>query len=245
MDRQPPPDLTRRAAAEALGSAFLLAAVVGSGIMASRLAGGNVGLALLANSIATGAALIALILALAPISGAHMNPAVTLVEAAGGALPWREVPAYLVAQVLGALGGVAVANMMFALPPILPARQARTGIDQWLSEVVATFGLVMVIRGSAHLGIPRVAVAVGSYITAAYWFTGSTSFANPAVTLARTASDTFAGIRAIDAPAFIVCQAVGAAAAAATFRWLLPAPARHAASTATPREPSPTVEEPT
>jgi len=218
--------LSRRVVAEALGTALLLAAVVGSGIMAVRLAGGNAGVALLANSVATGGALVALILTLAPISGAHLNPAVTLAAAWAGALPWRETPVYIVAQVAGALAGVAAANAMFGLPLFFASRQARAGGALVFSEFVATFGLLAVIRGCGRAGVPVVAAAVAGYITAAYWFTASTSFANPAVTVARSLSDTFAGIRPVDVAPFIGAQLVGAAAASVVFRWLLePAPA--------------------
>ena len=216
------PTLTRRAAAEAVGTALLLAAVVGSGIMGERLSGGHVGIALLANTIATGAALVALILTFGPISGAHFNPAVTLVDAWAGGRPWREVPIYLVAQVVGAFAGVAAAHGMFSAPLFFASRQARAGGAQLFSEFVATFGLLAVIWGCARARPADVAYAVGGYITAAYWFTASTSFANPAVTLARSASDTFAGIRPADAPGFIAAQLTGAAAATLLFRWLLP-----------------------
>lgn len=213
--------LRRRLAAEALGSSFLLATVVGSGIMAERLSGGSVALALLANAIATGAALVALILVFAPISGAHFNPAVTLVEAWQRRLPWREAPAYVAAQVLGAYAGVATAHAMFELPVFAASSHVRSGSAQWLAELVATFGLIMVIRGCAHSRPAAVPAAVGAYITAAYWFTSSTSFANPAVTLARAATDTFSGIRPADAPAFVAAQLVGAFAAAALMAWLI------------------------
>jgi glycerol uptake facilitator-like aquaporin len=216
------PTLARRLTAEAVGTAFLLAAVVGSGIMGAKLSGGNVGLALLANTIATGAALVALILTFGPISGAHFNPAVTLAAAWAGGFPWREVPGYVVAQIAGAFAGVAAAHVMFSAPLFFASRQARAGSAQLFSEFVATFGLLAVIWGCARLRPSDVAYAVGGYITAAYWFTASTSFANPAVTLARAASDTFAGIRPADAPGFIAAQLVGAAAATALFRWLLP-----------------------
>ena len=214
--------MVRRAATECLGTAFLLAAVVGSGIMGQRLSGGNVAIALLANTISTGAALVALILALGPISGAHFNPAVTLTVAAQGGLPWREVPGYLAAQVAGAFGGVAAAHVMFGEALFSASQHVRSGNAQIFSEFVATFGLLSVIWGCVRLRSSAVAFAVGAYITAAYWFTASTSFANPAVTLARAASDTFAGIRPIDAPGFIVAQLAGAAAATALFRWLIP-----------------------
>ena len=215
--------IARRMAAEAVGTALLLAAVVGSGIMGERLAGGNVAVALLANTIATGAALVALILTFGPISGAHFNPAVTLADAWQGGLPWDEVPLYIVAQVIGAFGGVAAAHLMFELPVFFASRHARSGPAQMFSEFVATFGLLAVIWGCARTRLAAVPFAVAAYITAAYWFTASTSFANPAVTLARAATDTFAGIRPEDAPAFIVAQLLGAAAATGLFRWLIPA----------------------
>jgi glycerol uptake facilitator-like aquaporin len=214
--------LTRRLTAEAIGTALLLAAVVGSGIMGEHLAGGNVAVALLANTIATGAALVALILTFGPISGAHFNPAVTLADASQGGLAWRDVPAYIAAQVIGAFAGVAAAHLMFGLPLFFASRHARRGGSQLFSEFVATFGLLSVIWGCARLRSQAVPFAVAAYITAAYWFTASTSFANPAVTLARSASDTFAGIRPADAPAFIVAQLLGAAAATMLFRWLIP-----------------------
>ncbi len=208
--------------AEAIGSALLLAAVVGSGIMGSRLASDQIALVLLANTIATGAALVALILAFGPISGAHFNPAVTLADAWRGGLPWRETPAYIAAQVLGALAGVAAANLMFSEPVFFASQKAREGGAQLFSEFVAAFGLLAVIWGCARLQAGTVAFAVGGYITAAYWFTASTSFANPAVTVARSLSDTFAGIRPVDVPGFIVAQLIGAAAATALFAWLQP-----------------------
>ncbi|HEY4395728.1 MAG TPA: MIP/aquaporin family protein [Polyangia bacterium] len=216
--------LLKKVAAEALGTALLLAAVIGSGIMGETLARPNVALALLANTVATGAALVALIITFGPISGAHFNPAVTLADASQGGLPWREVPAYLAAQLAGAFLGVAVAHVMFQQPALFFASQhRRDGSAQLVSEFVATFGLLSVIWGSARRRPGLVPFAVGAYITAAYWFTSSTSFANPAVTLARAASDTFAGIRPADAPGFIVAQLAGAAAATALFRWLVPA----------------------
>ena len=199
--------LARIAATETTATAFLLIAVVGSGIMAERLCGGNVGLALLANAIATGGALVALILAFAASSGAHMNPAVTLWSALTGRLAWRLVLAYIPAQVLGAIAGVWLAHLMFELPVWQLSTHARSGAGQWLGEVIATVGLIAVVRGCRE---PRdAAVAVGAYITGAYWFTSSTSFANPAVTLARALSDTFAGIRPADAPGFMLAQAIG------------------------------------
>jgi glycerol uptake facilitator-like aquaporin len=219
-----PRTLSRRVVAEGAGTALLLAAVVGSGIMGERLAGGNVAVALLANTLATGAALVALILTFGPISGAHFNPAVTLADASQGGLPWRDVPPYLAAQVLGAFAGVAAAHVMFGEPLYFASRHARAGAAQAFSEFVATFGLLAVIWGCVRSRASVVAFAVAAYITAAYWFTASTSFANPAVTLARSASDTFAGIRPADAPLFIVAQLAGAGAATALFRWLVPVP---------------------
>jgi glycerol uptake facilitator-like aquaporin len=219
----------RRIAAEALGTAFLLAAVVGSGIMGERLAGGNVAIALLANTLATGAMLVTLILTFGPISGAHFNPAVTLADASQGGLPWREVPGYVAAQLLGAFTGVAAAHVMFRDAVFSASRHVRAGGAQLFSEFVATFGLLCVIWGCARLRSSAVPFAVGAYITGAYWFTASTSFANPAVTLARTASDTFAGIRPADAPGFIVAQLAGAAAATFLFRWLTPSLPKDAA----------------
>jgi glycerol uptake facilitator-like aquaporin len=199
-------------------------AVVGSGIMAERLAGGNVALALLANSIATGTALVALILALAPISGAHFNPAVTLADAIQGGIAWREVPGYVSAQIVGAFAGVAAAHLMFGLPLFFASHHARSGIPLLWSEFIATFGLLLIIWGCARVRSSAVSIAVGAYIAGAYWFTASTSFANPAVTLARAASDTFAGIRPADAPGFIVAQLAATVAAAVFFRWLAPVP---------------------
>ena len=215
--------LLRKLVAEGLGSALLLATVVGSGIMGEKLAGGNVAIALLANTLATGSGLVALILTFGPISGAHFNPAVTLADASQGGLPWREVPGYLLAQVVGAFAGVAVAHLMFKEPALFFASQhERSGMSQLVSEFVATFGLLSVIWGCVRRRPSAVPFAVGAYITAAYWFTSSTSFANPAVTLARAASDTFAGIRPTDAPGFIVAQLLGAATSTALFRWLVP-----------------------
>jgi glycerol uptake facilitator-like aquaporin len=219
-----PPDRLRRVTAEAVGTAFLLAAVIGSGIMGERLAAGNVAIALLANTVATGAALVALILTFGGLSGAHFNPAVSLAEAVGGGLAWRDVPAYVLAQVAGAFAGVAVAHLMFGEPVFFASRHVRAGPAQLLGELVATFGLLAVIQGCARHRAGAVPYAVAAYITAAYWFTSSTSFANPAVTLARAASDTFAGIRPADAPGFIVAQLVGAGAATGYCRWLLRPP---------------------
>ncbi len=213
--------LTRRFVAEFLGTAMLLATVVGSGIMAERLAGGNAAVALLANTIATGAALFVLILSFAAVSGAHFNPAVTVTEALRGNIPIREAAAYLLAQFTGAILGVVVANAMFELPLIFASQKARTGTAQWLSEFVATFGLVFVIAATVRIK-SRFAVpaAVAAYISAAYWFTASTSFANPAVTFARSLSDTFAGIRPVDVPMFGVVQLIGAVAAMYLSSWL-------------------------
>jgi glycerol uptake facilitator-like aquaporin len=213
----------RRIVAEAIGTALLLAAVVGSGIMGDRLAGGNVAIALLANTLATGAMLVALILTFGPISGAHFNPAVTLADASQGGLPWRDAPGYIAAQFFGAFAGVAAAHLMFGEAVFSVSRHVRAGGSQVFSEAVATFGLLCVIWGCARLRSSAVPFAVGAYITGAYWFTASTSFANPAVTAARAFTDTFAGIRPADAPGFIAAQFVGAAAATFLFRWLAPA----------------------
>lgn len=221
-----PQDLPRRLTAEAVGTAFLLAAVVGSGIMGERLAGGDAAVALLANTVSTGAALTVLILAFGPISGAHFNPAVTAAEAARGGLPWREVPGYVGAQVAGAVAGVVAANLMFDEPAVFFSQNRRTGAGQWLGELVATFGLLSVIHGCSRYRKSAIPFAVGGYITAACWFTSSSSFANPAVTAARTLSDTFTGIHPMHAPAFIVVQLVGAGAATLLFRWLAPPAAR-------------------
>jgi glycerol uptake facilitator-like aquaporin len=226
--------VVRRAVAECLGTAFLLAAVVGSGIMGERLAGGNVAIALLANTIATGAMLVALILTFGPISGAHFNPAVTLADASQGGLPWREVPIYIGAQISGAFAGVAAAHVMFGEPLFFASRHVRAGNAQMFSEFVATFGLLSIIWGCARLRSSAVPFAVGAYITGAYWFTSSTSFANPAVTLARAASDTFAGIRPMDAPGFIAAQFAGAIAATLLFRWLVPSLSKDASSVIVP-----------
>jgi glycerol uptake facilitator-like aquaporin len=227
-------DLARRAAAEALGTAFLLAVVIGSGIMGDRLSGGNVAIALLANTLATGAGLVVLILVFGPISGAHLNPAVSLADAGQGGIAWRDVPVYLLAQVLGAFGGVAVAHVMFGEPVFFASTHVRAGTAQLVSEFVATFGLLATIWGTVRTRPTVVPFAVGAYITSAYWFTSSTSFANPAVTLARAASDTFAGIRPVDVPGFVVAQLLGSAAATATFAWLVPKTA--AKKTARPTE---------
>ena len=215
-------DLPRRIAAEAIGSAFLLVAVVGSGIMADRLCGGNVGLALLCNALATGAALAALILTFGSVSGEHFNPVVTLADAVLGSMPWRDVPAYVAAQVAGGAFGVAIADLMFELPAFSFSTHARTGAAQWLAEVVATFGLVATIHGVSRRSPTATPFAVAAYIVGAYWFTASTSFANPAVTLARSLTDTFAGIRPADVPGFVVAQLVGGGLATVVFRWLVP-----------------------
>lgn len=215
--------LTKRVVAEALGTFFLLAAVVGSGIMAERLANGNTALALLANTAATGAALVALIISFAQVSGAHFNPVVTLSFALRRELLWSEVPFYVLAQVVGGIGGVMAANLMFSLPVVFLSHHTRTGMAQLFSEFIATLGLLSVILAASRSTIAVVAIAVGAYITAAYWFTASTSFANPAVTLARSLSDTFAGIRPVDAPGFMLAQLAGGIAATLLFRWLMPA----------------------
>lgn len=212
--------LSRRMAAEFLGTAFLVAAVVGSGIMGERLAGGNVAIALLANTIATGAVLVCLILTFGSISGAHLNPAVTLVDAIERGIGWRDAGGYAIAQFVGGVVGTVTAHLMFGLPLISFSHHTRGGPAQIFSEFVATFGLLCVIWGCSRLRSEMVPFAVGAYITAAYWFTASTSFANPAVTVARCLSDTFAGIRPADAPGFIAAQICGAAAATLLFRWL-------------------------
>ena len=211
--------LAKRTVAELVGTALLLATVIGSGIMGESLAGGNTAVAMLANTLATGAGLVALILTFGPVPGAHMNPVVTVADASHGGTAWREVPAYIVAQIAGGLLGTACAHLMFGKPVFFASQHARAGGSQLFSELVATFGLLAVIWGVVRRRPAAVPFAVGAYITAAYWFTASTSFANPAVTLARAASDTFAGIRPIDAPGFIVAQLAGALAATALFRW--------------------------
>ena len=213
---------SRRIAAEFLGTAFLLAAVVGSGIMGQKLAGGNIALALLANTLATGATLVTLIFTFGPISGGHFNPAVTLADASQGGISWSDVPAYIAAQVSGAFIGVATAHLMFGESLLQISQHARAGGGQLFSEFVATFGLLCVIWGCARLRSEAVPIAVGLYITGAYWFTASTSFANPAVTLARAFTGTFAGIRPSDSPGFMVAQLLGAFAATVLFRWLVP-----------------------
>jgi glycerol uptake facilitator-like aquaporin len=214
--------LARRVSAEFLGTAFLVAAVVGSGIMGERLAGGNVAIALLANTLATGAALVALILAFGPLSGAHFNPAVSLCDAIERGISWRDAAAYIPSQCAGGILGAILAHLMFGLRWYSISLHARAGWALGLSEFVATFGLLCVIWGTSRSRPNTVALAVGSYITAAYWFTSSTSFANPAVTIARSISNTFAGIRPGDAPLFIAAQLSGALAATILFRWMAP-----------------------
>jgi glycerol uptake facilitator-like aquaporin len=216
------PNLPRRVTAEFLGTLLLVATVVGSGIMAERLAGGNAALALLANTIATGAALVALILTFGPISGAHLNPVVSVADALEGGLRWKETLAYIAAQVFGGVCGTMLAHAMFSLPFVSLSRHVRSGPAQFASEFTATFGLLCVIWGCSRSRSPVVPVAVGSYITAAYWFTSSTSFANPAVTIARALSDTFAGIRPNDVPLFIAAQFAGGITATLFSRWLIP-----------------------
>ena len=218
--------VVREAFTELVATAFLLIAVVGSGIMAEKLCGGNVGLALLANAIATGGALVALILAFGPQSGAHMNPVVTLAAAATEGLRWHAVPAYIAAQLAGAILGVWLAHIMFDQPVWQLSQHVRTGVPQWVAEVIATFGLLSVIWGCRAHREPVTAFAVAAYITGAYWFTASTSFANPAVTVARALTDTFAGIRPADAPGFILAQLAGLALALPLVRCTSPEGAR-------------------
>jgi glycerol uptake facilitator-like aquaporin len=214
--------LAQRVVAEFVGTAFLVAAVIGSGIMGERLAAGNVAVALLANTIATGAALVALILAFGGISGAHLNPVVTVMDALDGGLPKADVPCYLAGQVSGGIFGALVAHLMFGLRIVSLSRHSRSGSAQAFSEFVATFGLISVIWGCSRFRPTAIPFAVGAYITAAYWFTASTSFANPAVTIARSLSDTFAGIRPLDVPWFVLAQFLGGIAATLLFRWLAP-----------------------
>jgi glycerol uptake facilitator-like aquaporin len=216
--------LPRRVAAEFLGTLLLLAAVVGSGIMAERLAGGNMALILLCNAIATGAALVALILTFGPVSGAHFNPAVTLADAVSGSFAWRHVPAFITAQLAGAFAGVGAAHLMFGLPAYSISTHVRSGPAQIFSEFVATFGLLSVIWGCSRTRPSVVPFAVGAYITAAYWFTASTSFANPAVTLARAITNTFTGIRPSDVLPFVAVQFAGALTTTLLFQWLMPPP---------------------
>jgi glycerol uptake facilitator-like aquaporin len=214
--------LPRRLVAEFLGTLFLVATVVGSGIMAERLSGGNAALALLANTIATGAALVALILTFGPISGAHFNPAVTFADAMEGGVSWGEAAQYICAQILGGAAGTCIAHLMFGLPVISISQRVRSGPAQIFSEFVATFGLLCVIWGCSRVRSSAIPFAVSSYIVAAYWFTASTSFANPAVAIARSLSDTFSGIRPADVPYFILAQFGGAITATLLFKWLMP-----------------------
>jgi glycerol uptake facilitator-like aquaporin len=228
--------LVKRVVAEFLGTGLLLTAVVGSGIMGDRLAGGNIALALLANTLATGAMLVALILTFGPISGAHFNPAVTLADAWQHGIRWSDVPPYLLAQILGAFVGVASAHLMFGEELYSASQHVRSGPAQMFSEFIATFGLLAVIWGCARSRSSAVPFAVGAYITGAYWFTASTSFANPAVTLARSFTNTFAGIRPVDAPGFILAQLAGALAATALCAWLIQSLAAEADSVVIPRK---------
>ncbi len=214
--------LARKVAAEALGTLLLLAAVVGSGIMGERLSGGNIAIALLSNTIATGATLVAIILALGGISGAHFNPAVTLAAALERGMKWADVPAYILGQLTGAIAGVAVAHVMFSEPIFAASQHVRAGGAQIFSEFVATFGLLSVIWGCSRVRSEAVPFAVGAYITGAYWFTASTSFANPAVTVARSLTNTFSGIRPSDASGFIIAQLSAAILATYLWSWLLP-----------------------
>jgi glycerol uptake facilitator-like aquaporin len=232
------PTLPRRIVSEFMGTAFLVAAVVGSGIMGDRLAGGNVAIALLANTIATGAALAALILTFGPISGAHLNPAVTIVDAIERGVSWTMAACYVPAQCAGGICGAIAAHLMFSLPAISLSHHARSGSAQVFSEFVATFGLLCVIWGCSRQRSQVVPFAVAAYITSAYWFTSSTSFANPAVTIARSLSDTFAGIRPVDAPLFVAAQLAGAIAATLLFRWLVPRLAATAKEILVPAKPS-------
>ena len=213
-------DLSRRLAAEALGTFFLVMAVVGSGIMAAKLAGGNEAIALLCNTLATGAVLVVIIVIFVSISGAHFNPAVTLVMLLRGAIDRPTALAYVVVQIVGGCLGAVAAHLMFGLDPVQLGSTARTGFGQWLGEFIATFGLIATILGCIRFRLDALPMAVGLYITSAYWFTSSTSFANPAVTIARALSDTFAGIAPGDAPAFVVAELLGAIAAAYLFGWL-------------------------
>ena len=215
-----PIPLARRLAAEGIGAFFLFATVIGSGIMAERLSGGNDAVALLANAIATGAMLFVLITMLGPISGAHMNPAVSLVAAARRELPWGDAGAYVAAQLALGIVGACAAHLMFDLPVLQLSAKARSGAGQWTGELIATFGLVLTILGTVRFRRAWVPASVALYITSAYWFSSSTSFANPAITVARSLSNTFAGIAPADVPMFIVAQLVGAALAAAVARFL-------------------------
>jgi glycerol uptake facilitator-like aquaporin len=229
--------LSRRLAAEAVGTAALLAVVVGSGIMGERLAGGNAAIALLANSIATGCGLWVLITLFAPISGAHFNPAVSLAFATAGEFAWRDVVPYVLTQVVAAFVGVAAAHLMFDLPLFTASEHIRAGPSQWWSEVVATAGLLLTIWLGARVRPHWVGGLVAVYITGAYWFTASTSFANPAVTLARAATNTFAGIRPADVPGFVVAELVGASIATVFARWLYRVPNRSHANQGAPAHP--------
>lgn len=230
-------ELVRRVVAESLGTAFLVTTVVGSGIMAERLAGGNMAVALLGNAVAVAGILIALIFTFGPISGAHFNPAVTVCDAWQKGISWRDCFAYIPAQILGGCIGAVVANAMFGLPPISLSTNLRSGPGQWLGEFIATFGLLAVIWGCTRQRRPSVVpFAVAAYITAGCWFTSSTSFANPAVTIARGLSDSFAGIRPADVPGFIVAQLLGAAVATALFAWLVPIGRSGAAAVVMPHE---------
>ena len=235
MSDEPTP-LSRRLVAEALGSAILVATVVGSGIMAEQLAGGNQAIALLGNTIPTGAILVVLITILGPVSGAHFNPAVTLVFATRGETPWSEVVPYIVVQCVGAILGTVLAHLMFDLAPLAIGIKARSGPSQWLAEAVATFTLVLTILGGLRYSPSAIPWLVGLVITAAYWFTASTSFANPAVTLARGFTTTFAGIAMNHVPAFIIAQLIGAAVAAVVSAQLFPSPARRSAQVLAPGE---------
>jgi glycerol uptake facilitator-like aquaporin len=229
--------LLRTVVSEFLGTGFLAAAVVGSGIMGERLAGGNVAIALLANTIATGATLLVVILTFGPISGGHFNPAVTLVDAMERGVPWTVAACYFSAQCAGGICGAIAAHLMFGLPIISVSTHVRSGAAQTFSEFVATFGLICVIWGCARQRSNLVAFAVAAYITAAYWFTSSTSFANPAVTIARSLSDTFAGVRPVDVPPFVVAELAGAIAATFLFRWLVPRSLARAENILIPPEP--------
>lgn len=235
MSEEPTP-LPRRLVAEALGSAILVATVVGSGIMAEQLAGGNQAIALLGNTIPTGAILVVLITIFGPVSGAHFNPAVTLVFATRGETPWSEVVPYIVVQCVGAILGTVLAHLMFDLAPLAIGIKARSGPSQWLAEAVATFTLVLTILGGLRYSPSAIPWLVGLVITAAYWFTASTSFANPAVTLARGFTTTFAGIAMNHVPAFIIAQLIGAAVAAVVSAQLFPSPARRSAQVLAPGE---------
>jgi glycerol uptake facilitator-like aquaporin len=227
--------LSRKLVAEGLGTMLLLAAVVGSGIMGEQLSGGNVGIALLANSVATGAVLIAIILAFGAISGAHFNPAVTVAAAIDGSLSWKEAPSYVLAQFMGAFSGVAIAHLMFQQPAFSASGHVRSGGAQLIAEWVATFGLLSVIFGCIRARSDATPFAVGAYITGAYWFTSSTSFANPAVTLARAMTNTFSGIRLVDVPGFIAMQILGAVVATFLWSWLSPSQPETATTLANPQ----------